>query len=114
VGSVTLNDPVPLYGVVPPVAETVQLNGLPAVWPEPQLTVTMSGCGAIATVAVPNALMPFASVTNIGTVYAPLLGATKLVPLLEYGAVPPVAEYEHVNALPAVKPDGQVTVTTKG
>ena len=44
VASVLLKVPVPVYGVVPPVAVTVQLNGLPAVTPEVgQETVTTSG-----------------------------------------------------------------------
>ena len=44
VGSVLLSVPVPVYGAVPPDAETVQLNGLPAVTPEVgQDTVTTSG-----------------------------------------------------------------------
>jgi len=66
------------------------------------------------TVAVPSDVTPLESVTYIGTVYAPFTGAMKLVPVLVYGAVPPEAEYEHVNGLPAVKPGGQVTVTTNG
>ena len=44
--SVSVNVPVPEYGPVPPVAETIQLNGLPAVMAalaEPQVTVTTSG-----------------------------------------------------------------------
>jgi len=90
--SVMLNDPVPEYGEVPPVAETSQLNGLPAVTAESQVTVTTRGCGAIVTVMVPRAVTPLESVTKIGTVYGPFDGAMKLVPELVYGAVPPVAE----------------------
>ncbi len=43
VGSVLLKVPVPVYGVVPPVAETVQLNAVPAVAVGGQETVTTSG-----------------------------------------------------------------------
>jgi len=46
--------------------------------------------------------------------YDPFVGAMKLVPVAVYGAVPPDAEYEQVKGLPAVNPDGQVTVTTSG
>ena len=43
-GSVRLKVPVPEYGVVPPVALTVQSKGLPAVTPDVgQVTVTTSG-----------------------------------------------------------------------
>jgi len=62
-GWVTENVSVPVYGPVPPVAETVQLNGLPAVCPIPQLTVTTSGCGVTVTLVEPDALAPLASVT---------------------------------------------------
>src|SRR6266571_2590405 len=51
VGSVTLNVPVPVYGAVPPEADTVQLNGFPAVWPVPQSTLAAKGgAGAVMTV----------------------------------------------------------------
>ncbi len=43
VGSVLLIVPVPVYGVVPPVALTVQLNATPAVALVGHVTVTMSG-----------------------------------------------------------------------
>ena len=44
VGSVLLKDPVPVYGVEPPVAVAAQLNGLPAVTPAVgHDTVTVSG-----------------------------------------------------------------------
>src|SRR5215467_1912437 len=54
--SVRLIVPVPVYGVVPPVAVTVQSKGLPAVRPEVgQDAVTMSGWAATVTVAEPEA-----------------------------------------------------------
>ena len=43
VGSVLLNVPVPVYGVVPPLAETVQLNAAPVVTVVGHDTVTTSG-----------------------------------------------------------------------
>ncbi len=44
VGSVRLIEPTPVYGPVPPVAETVQLKGLPAVTPDVgHVAVTTSG-----------------------------------------------------------------------
>jgi hypothetical protein len=64
VGRVTEIDPVPVYGEVPPVADTAQLNGLPAVRPLfGQSTVTTNGCPAITTVSLPDAVEPLASVT---------------------------------------------------
>ena len=42
--SVLMNVPVPLYGVLPPVADTVQINGLPIVTPiVGHKTVTVKG-----------------------------------------------------------------------
>jgi hypothetical protein len=73
-GSVTVKLPVPVYGAVPPVADTVQLNGLPAVAPELHATVTTKGCGAIATLADPDALTWLASVTLKRSVKVPLTG----------------------------------------
>src|SRR6266567_2647068 len=73
--SVTEKVPVPEYGVVPPVAETVQSNGLPAVMAadvEPHVTVTTSGCGATLTLAEPVAVIPLASVTLNDSVKPPL------------------------------------------
>src|SRR5712692_461860 len=51
-GSVTLKVPVPVKGSVPPVAETVHENGLPAVIAaveEPQVTLTTNGCWTTVT-----------------------------------------------------------------
>jgi len=53
VASVREIDPTPVYGAVPPDAETVQLKGLPAVNPEDgHETVTVRGCGATVTVTL--------------------------------------------------------------
>ena len=71
-GSFTVKVPVPEYGEVPPVAETVQLNGLPAVAPESQVTVTTSGWGETLMLAEPVAVTPLASVTLKDSVKAPL------------------------------------------
>ena|SRR2546425_6105881 len=75
-GSVLVSIPSPRYGDVPPVADILQSNGLPAVTPElGQTTVTTSGCGAIVTLAEPEAVMPFASVTLYLSVKVPLTGS---------------------------------------
>ena len=114
---VTLNVPVPVYGDVPPVALTVQLNGLPAVMPDVgHVTVTTSGCAETVTDAEPVAEWPFESVTLKLTVYVPLAGLVMLkVPVPVYGDVPPVALTVQLKGLPAVRPeDGHVTVTTRG
>jgi hypothetical protein len=74
-GCVTENDPVPEYGDVPPVADTVQLNGLPAVTPDDgQVTVTTSGWGATVTLAEPEAVTLLASVTLKVSVNLPFTG----------------------------------------
>src|SRR6266567_4548504 len=119
--SVTLKVPVPWYGVVPPVADTVQSNGLPAVIPaveDPQVTVTTRGCGTTFTLAEPEAVTLLASVTLNDSVNVPLTGSvTWKVPVPEYGVVPPVAETTQLKGLPAViatVSDPHVTVTTKG
>ena len=114
VGSVLLIVPVPVYGADPPVAVTVQLNGLPAVNPVVgQDTVTTSGCAATLTVAEPEALAPLASITVNDSVFVPLVGSVLLnVPVPVYGVVPPVAVTVQLNGLPAVTPDvGHDTVT---
>ena len=70
-----MKDPVPEYGEVPPVAETVHWNDLPAVSPEVgHETVTSMGCGAIATVAEPEAETWFESVTLNVSWKLPLTG----------------------------------------
>src|SRR6266571_9546174 len=70
--SVTVNGPMPVYGAVPPVAETMQENGLPEVGADWQLTATTNGCGATFTVAETVAIAPFASSTANVSVYVPL------------------------------------------
>src|SRR5262245_44311620 len=64
-GSVTVKVPVPWYGCVPPVAETVQENGLPAVIcaADPHVTLTMNGCWTTVTCVDATALLPLWSVT---------------------------------------------------
>ncbi len=79
VGSVLLIVPVPVYGVLPPVAETVQLNGLPAVTPDVgHVAVTVSGWAATLTVAEPEALAVLASVTVNDSVLEPFVGSVLL------------------------------------
>ena len=98
-------------------ADTVHENGLPAVIPELQVTVTTKGCGATLTMADPVAVAPFASVTLNDSVNWPFTGCvTENVPVPEYGCVPPVAETSQLNGFPAVSLPGMwhVTVTTNG
>ena len=115
IDSVREKVPVPWYGCVPPVAETVQLNGLPAVTLESHVTVTTSGCGATETIADPVACTPLESTTVKLSVNWPLTcSVTEKVPVPEYGLVPPVALTAQLNGLPAVAPESQRTVTTRG
>ena len=97
------------------------MKGLPAVTEledEPHVTVTMIGCGATVTLAEPEAVTPFESVTLKLSVKVPFAGCvTENDPVPEYGAVPPVAETVQVKGLPVViaeLADPQVTVTTRG
>jgi len=92
--SVRLKVPVPVYGAEPPLAVTVQLNGLPAVTPlVGQDTDTVSGWPATLTLAEPEADAAFASVTVNDSVLVPLVGSVLLiVPVPVYGDVPPEAE----------------------
>jgi len=79
VGSVREIVPVPVYGAVPPVADTVQLNSLPAVTPVVgQETVTTRGWAAMLTLAEPEALIVFESVTVNDSVFVPLVGSVRL------------------------------------
>ncbi len=116
VGSVLLMVPVPVYGPVSPEAVTVQLNGLPTVTPDVgQETVTTNGLPWTLTVAEPDALTAFASVTVNDSVFVPLVGSVLLiVPVPVYGADPPVAVTVQLNGTPAVAVPGQDTVTTSG
>ncbi len=109
--------PVPLYGAVPPVAETVQMNGLPVVIGAAVLhvTVTTRGCGATVMLSEPIAEAPLASVTAKLSVKVPLTASDREnVPVPLYGVVPPVAETVQLNGLPAVCPEPQSTDTTSG
>jgi hypothetical protein len=108
--------PVPEYGDVPPVADTEQEKGLPAVRPEVgHVTVTTIGWGATVTVADPDAVMVLESVTLNPSLKVPLTGCVTLnVPVPVYGVVPPVAETVQLNGLPAAAAESHVTVTTSG
>ena len=103
--------------MLPPVAVTVQLKGLPVVRPEVgHVAVTTRGCAATLTLADPDALIPFASITVKDSVLVPLTASVLLnVPVPVYGAVPPVAVTVQLNGLPAVTPlVGHETVTVTG
>jgi len=77
--TVRLAKPIPEYGLVPPVAVTVQLNGLPAVTPDVgHDTVTVSGCAATLTLAEPLALAALASVAVKDSVLTPFVGSVLL------------------------------------
>ncbi len=83
-------------------ADTVQLNGLPAV-PVPQPTVTTRGCGATLTIADPDALTPLASLAVNVSANEPFTCCVTLnTPVPVYGGVPPDAETVHENGLLAV------------
>src|SRR5712691_4724086 len=115
VGSVLLKVPVPVYGPVPPLAATVQLNGLPAVTPDVgQLTVATRVWPATLTVADPEAVTLLASVTLNVSVFVPFVfSVLEKVPVPVYGLVSPDAATVQLNGFPTVTPDvGQVTVTT--
>jgi len=115
VGSVLEIVPVPVYGAVPPVADTVQLKALPAVTPDVgQVAVTTRGWAATLTVAEADAVTPLASVTLNVSVLLPFEASVLLkVPAPVYGPVSPEADTVQLNALPAVTPDvGHETVTT--
>ena len=75
--------PVPVYGAVPPVAETVQVNGLPAVIPvDGHVAVTTRGWAEIVTLAEPLAEAPFASVTVKDSVNVPFtVSVLEIVPV---------------------------------
>jgi hypothetical protein len=76
--------PVPVYGAVPPLADTVTVD-VPATHADAEDDATSGvGCVIVADVV---AVHPFASVTVNANVPAALENA----PIPEYGAVPPVA-----------------------
>ena len=113
--SVRLKVPVPVYGGVPPVADTVQLKALPMVPDAGQLTVTTIGLPETATDADPEALTALASVTVKDSVLGPLVVSVLLnVPVPVYGATPPVADTVQLKATLTVALAGQETVTTRG
>src|SRR2546422_10038715 len=117
VGSVLLKVPVPVYGPDPPLAVTVQSKGLPDVTPEDGHDAdTTRGWTETVTVAVPVALTPLASWTVNDSTFEPFVDSTTLlVPVPEYGRVPPDASTVQLNGLPTVTPlVGHVTATTKG
>ncbi len=67
------------------------------------------------TVAEPEALTAFASVTVKDSVLEPLVVSVRLIdPVPVYGATPPVAETVQLKAFPMVPEAGQLTVTTIG
>ena len=67
--------------------------------------MTARGWAATVTLADPEALTAFASVTVKDSVFTPLLDSVLLmVPVPVYGAVPPVADTVQLNGLPAVTP----------
>ena len=72
--SVLLSVPVPVYGPVQPVADTVQLKGLPVVTPlVGQVTVTTSAVPPTETVCVLTLNWLLASVTLSVTVFEPFV-----------------------------------------
>src|SRR5207247_2012972 len=120
-GCVMVKEPVPWYGPVPPVPDTVHVNGLPAVIElptVPHMTLTTKGCWTTVTVVVATAVFPLASLTSKDSWNDPLTGSVTVnVPVPRYGPVPPVADTLHVNGLPAViaaDEEPQETVTTNG
>src|SRR6266581_4919723 len=118
--SVTANVPVPEYGPVPPVAETMQLKGSPAVRgtpSDPQETVTTNGWPDTTTLSEPEALTLLESLTVNDSVNVPLVGSVMVkLPVPEYGEVPPDAETMQLNGFPSVAgaEAAHVTVTDKG
>jgi len=116
-GSAIVKLPMPEYGAVPPVADTVHPNGFPAVTPtEGHETLATRGCGDTVTLVDPDATAPLASVTLNTSEKTPFADSvTGNVPVLEYGVVPPVAETTQLNGFPEIKPLlGHDTVTTSG
>ena len=83
-------------GAVPPVAEALQVTGLPTV-AVPQVTVTTIAWPPTITVASANFLLPLPSVAVALTVLLPLVEyvVVKLEPVPVAG-VPPEADQENV------------------
>ena len=63
---------------MPPVADTVQLNAVPAVAFAGQVTVTTRGCAATVTPAEPEALTVLLSVTVNDSVLVPFVASVRL------------------------------------
>src|SRR6266581_7254519 len=75
-GSVTGSVPLPEYGPVPPVAQTLQSKVTVAIRPDDgQVTLTTIGCGRIVTLVEPDAVRPLASLTLNDSVMTPLAGS---------------------------------------
>jgi len=78
-------------GEVPPDVLAVHIIELPAVPVDGQLAVSIRGCAETVTVAEPDAITLFASLTLNDSVNVPLIGCVTLnVPVPVYGPVPPV------------------------
>ena len=112
-----------MYGDVPPAVVAVHVNGLPTVWPVPQLTVLVTGCAATTADAEPDAVLVLASRAVLLIEYVPLgEQVTEIVLVVEvpvhpvgsvhvkvYGPVPPDAVAVQVKGLPEVCPVPQLT-----
>lgn len=81
-----VNLPTPLYGGLPPEADTVT-SALPVVQNTVVAVAEAASCGGSLTESVVDALQPSASVTV--KVYVPAVRLN--VPVPEYGGVPPLA-----------------------
>ena len=77
--STRLKLPVPLYGTVPPVAETSHENATPTLAVVGQTTDTISGWATTITVAVAVVLAPLASVTVKESVRLPFVASVRLI-----------------------------------
>jgi len=67
-----------VYGVVPPLAVAVNVTGLPCVGLELMLKLTDKGIGETKTVALPDALDPFASTTVKDSILEPFPDSSTL------------------------------------
>jgi len=86
VPAVSVNDPVPEYGAVPPVADTVTVEFPPLQKIAVADDEATNAVGSVIVIVVEE-VQPFASVTVYE--YVPAVSVNDPVP--EYGAVPPVA-----------------------
>src|SRR5881628_398290 len=95
----------------------MQSKGFPEVAPEDGHDADATkGLPETVTLAVPVALTPLASWTLNDSTFKPFVDSTTLlVPVPEYGRVPPDASTMQLNGLPTVTPAvGHVTATTMG